>query len=281
MLQSLKTRKWLGDGATYAILTVGACAILLPFAWMISTSLKEPSQVFIFPPRWIPKPVVWRNYIDALTALPFTRFFQNTLTILFLCLVGELLSCSLVAFSFARTRWRGRDVCFVLLLSTMMLPRQVTIIPLFVLFRQLNWIDTFLPLVIPAWFATNAFYVFLLRQFYMTIPLELDDAARIDGCTLWGIYWRIIVPLSKPVLIAISVFSFQTHWNEFFLPLIYLNSTSKFTIALGLQSFKGMYETEWTLLMAASFTCMIPLLVIFYVAQKHFVQGVVITGVKG
>ena len=263
----------------YAILIAGALVILAPLAWMISTSLKNRSAVFRFPPEWIPDPVLWHNYPEALTILPFGTFFINTVIVTLLAVLGELISSAVVGYSFARLRWKGRNLLFVVVLATMMLPRQVTLIPVFIIFRSLDWINTFAPLVVPSWFGVP-FYIFLLRQFYMTIPFDLDDAAAIDGCSRLGVFWRIVLPLSKPVLASVAIFSFQYHWNDFFQPLIYLFDNEKFTLALGLRFFQGNYGTEWHYLMAASLVVMLPLILVFFVAQKIFIQGVVYTGFK-
>lgn len=263
----------------YAILIFGACVTLGPLAWMISTSLKNRSAVFKFPPEWIPDPVLWNNYSEALTLLPFGTFFINTVLITLLAVLGELISSAIVGYSFARLRWKGRNVLFIIVLATMMLPRQVTLIPVFVIFRYFDLINTFGPLIIPSWFGVP-FYIFLLRQFYMTIPFDLDDAAAIDGCSRFGVFWRIVLPLSKPALAAVAIFSFQFHWNDFFQPLIYLFDKEKFTLALGLRFFQGNYGTEWHYLMAASLVVMLPLILVFFFAQKIFIQGVVYTGFK-
>ena len=263
----------------YAILIAGALVILAPLAWMISTSLKNRSAVFRFPPEWIPDPVLWHNYPEALTILPFGTFFINTVIVTLLAVLGELISSAVVGYSFARLRWKGRNLLFVVVLATMMLPRQVTLIPVFIIFRSLDWINTFAPLVVPSWFGVP-FYIFLLRQFYMTIPFDLDDAAAIDGCSRLGVFWRIVLPLSKPVLASVAIFSFQYHWNDFFQPLIYLFDNEKFTLALGLRFFQGNYGTEWHYLMAASLVVMLPLILVFFFAQKIFIQGVVYTGFK-
>lgn len=275
-----RTQILLGKVAVHTILIAGALILMVPLAWMISTSLKDLGDVFYFPPRWIPDPIRWSNYIEVFRVVPFGRYIFNTAQIVLVDVVGKVLSCSLVAFSFARLRWRGRDTLFLIMLATLMLPSQVTLIPQFILYRKLGWIDTYLPLVLPNWFG-GPFLTFLLRQFYMTIPLELDDAARIDGASLFGIYWRIILPLSKPALTAVAIFMFNGSWNAFLGPLIYLHSREKYVIALGLRSFMQEYYTEWHLLMAGSLIAMVPVLVIFFFAQKYFIQGVVFTGVKG
>lgn len=265
----------------YSSLIAISIVILIPVAWMLSTALKEDSEVFLFPPQWIPRVVCWDNFKRALTFLPFGRYFFNTATITFSTLLGELLSSSVVAYGFARLRGRGRDLLFALVLSTMMVPSQVTMIPTFVIFKLLNWVDTFKPLIIPAFFG-SAFFIFLLRQFYMTIPVEIDDAAKIDGCTYFGIYSRIMLPLTKPALATVAIFSFMWHWNDFMTPLIYLNSNEKLTLSIALSRFTGMYGmTAWNLLMCASLVVALPCLLLFFFAQKYFIQGIVVTGLKG
>jgi multiple sugar transport system permease protein len=268
------------QGITYIALTLGAILFTIPFLWMVSTSLKSPGDILLLPPKWIPNPVVWENYPEAWTSLPFTRFLVNTCTITFSCIIGNMLSCTLVAYGFSRLRFPSRGFWFAVLLSTMMLPRQVTMIPVFVLFRNLGWLNTLKPLIVPSYFG-NAFYIFLLRQFFMTLPQELDDAATIDGCSTFGIYRQIILPLAKPALATVAVFSFISHWNDFLGPLIYLTSREKMTIAVGLRLFRGQYSTEMHLLMAASTVAVLPILVIYFVAQKYFIQGIALTGMKG
>lgn len=265
---------------THVCLLGGLVLVFFPVAWAISTSLKNPGDVFLIPPVWIPDPIRWQNYLEALTAAPFPRYFLNTALITFLDIIGKTLSCSLVAFAFARLRWWGRDVLFFVMLSTLMLPQQVTLIPQFVVYRQIGWIDTFWPLIVPNFFG-GAFFTFLLRQFFLGIPTELDDAARIDGCSSWGVFWRIILPLSTPALMMVAIFVFNFTWNEFFGPLIYLHSRSNFTISLGLQAFQTQAGPEWHLIMAASLVAMLPVLLLFFLGQRHFIQGVVFSGIKG
>lgn len=260
----------------YLILGVGSIIILLPLQWMISTSLKPLSHVFRFPPEFFPQKVLWSNYSDALTQLPFDRNFGNTIFIVVLCLLDEVIVSSVVAYAFSRLRWRGRNVLFIVVLATMMLPRQVTLIPEFLIFRYLGMIDTFWPLILPSWFG-NPFYIFLLRQYFLTHSRELDQAAVIDGCSRFGVFWRITLPMSKPVLAAVAIFSFQFHWNDFFRPLIFLFSEDNYTLALGLRFFQGTYGTEWNSLMAVSLVVMLPLVIVFFM-QKYFIQGVVFTG---
>lgn len=265
----------------YFALVVGMAIVIMPFLWMLSTSLKTPAAIFKIPTQWIPNPVVWANYPDSMTILPFVRFIYNTTKITGLAVVGATFSGSLAAFAFARLRWRGRNFMFVLVLATLMLPFQVIMIPQFILFRELQWLDTYLPLVVPAFFGGSAFNIFLLRQYFMTISPELDDAAIIDGCNRFGVYWRIILPLSKAALMTVVIFIVQNRWQSFLVPLIYLFDQRKYTLALGLRLFQDQYTTEWELMMAAATVSMIPVLLVFYFGQKYFIQGVVFTGVKG
>lgn len=274
-------RRGLERAALHAVLIAGSLLFLLPFLWSLATSLKAEGDVFAFPPQWIPDPAVWRNYPDALTALPFDRYAINTLLLALGRIVGILLSCSLVAFAFARLRWKGRDVLFFVLLATLMIPPEVTLVPQYILFSKLGWVDTYLPLIVPAYFADNAFFVFLLRQFFLTIPRDLDDAARIDGAGWFEVYRRIILPLSAPALTTVAIFAFQNNWNAFLQPLIYLQNRDLYTVGLGLSLFQEQYYTSWTLLMAASVAVMLPVLVVFFLLQRRFVQGVTFTGIKG
>jgi multiple sugar transport system permease protein len=279
-LASRRARRRLGDTAIHAVLLGGAVLMLMPLLWMASTSLKEPGDVFAFPPRWIPDPVRWANYRDIFTTVPYGRFVVNTALITAFDVVGKILSCSAVAFSFARLRWRGRDALFLVMLATLMLPHHVTLIPQFVLYKQLGLVDTFAPLIVPN-FLGGPFLTFLLRQFFMSIPTDLDDAARMDGASTFQIYWRIVLPLARPALAAVAIFTFNASWNDFLGPLIYLHSRDNYTIALGLRSFQQEHGTDWHLLMAASLVAMLPVLAIFFAAQKYFIQGIVFTGVKG
>jgi ABC-type glycerol-3-phosphate transport system permease component len=266
--------------ATIVIL-VCAAVILTPALWMLSTSFKTRAEVIMFPPRWIPAKLIWENYPQALSFLPFHLFFRNTATITLVVLLGDLISNSLIAYAFARLRAPGRELLFTLVLSTMMIPYQVVMVPQYVLFHWLGWIDTFKPLMVPAWFG-SAFLIFLLRQFYRGIPSELDDAARIDGCGYISIWWRIMLPLSRPALACAAIFSFTYNWNDFTAPLIYLNTPEKLTVAVGLAYFQHRYgATPWNLLMAASMVTVLPCVILFFVAQRYFIQGIVVTGVKG
>jgi multiple sugar transport system permease protein len=253
----------------------------IPFFWMVSTSLKEDSQIWLFPPVWIPNPILWQNYTEALTILPFGRYALNTALITILTTVGVVLTSSLCAYGFARMQFPGRDFIFMVVLSAIMIPYAVLLIPHYIMFRYLGWIDTYLPLWVPVWFGGGAFNIFLLRQFFRTIPAELSDAARIDGASELGIYWNIIMPLAGPALATVAIFTVLNTWNDFLGPLVYISSQDKFTLALGLAQFRGLYATQWQYLMAASTVVIAPTLVLFFLAQRYFVQGIVLTGLKG
>lgn len=273
----------LSHGAVHLVLILGAIVVLFPLYWLLSTSLKTLPQSRAFPPVFIPDPVVWRNYIDALTLLPFHLFFRNTFIISLAVIIGEVLSSSFIAYGFARLSFPGRDFLFLLLVSTMMVPFIVRLVPLFIIFKQLGWINTFLPLIVPSYFGT-AFFIFLMRQFYLTIPEDLLDAARVDGANELSIWWRVMVPLSKPALMVVAVLAFQHTWNDFLAPLIYLNDTNKFTAALGLVhmlSQSGASTEYWNLLMAVAATMVVPVVILYVLGQRYLVQGIVLTGIKG
>lgn len=280
-----KTRrgqKTVANWISFAIAVAGGVIIMIPFFWMLSTALKEQSAVYAYPPQWIPIPPQFRNFYDALTLIPFTTYATNTFIIVSFVLLGTLLSCSFAAYGFARLRAPGRDFIFMVLLATMMLPGAVTLVPLYLLFNQLGWINTFLPLIVPSFFG-SAFYIFLLRQFYITIPKELEESARIDGANSYQIWWHIMLPLSKAVLATVAVFTFVATYNDFFNPLIYLADDSKRTIAVALSYFQGSPRMgpQRHLLMAAVTASIIPPLVLFFAAQRYFVRGIAMTGIKG
>lgn len=264
----------------YLLLIIGAVLFIMPFLWMLSTSLKENAGLFDIPPKWIPYPPKWSNYPEALKAFPFMRYTFNTLFITVVAIVGCLISSSIVAYSFARLRWPGRDIWFLILLATMMLPGQVTMIPVFVLYKKLGWVNTFAPLTVPYFFG-GAFYIFFLRQFFKTIPMELSEAAKIDGCSELRIFWQIVMPLCKPALVTVAIFTFMGTWNDFLGPLIYLNDDEKFTLALGLRSFQMQHGTRWNLLMAASIVVALPTIILFFICQRYFIEGITLTGIKG
>ena len=265
----------------YLALVAGAVVILAPFVWMLSTALKVPGTEFIYPPQLFTRPLRWNNFSEGWGALPFTRWFFNTSTITLLSVTGAMVSSSLVAYGFARLEFPGRTILFVILLSTMMLPFHVRLIPMFITFRYLGWIDTYLPLVVPFFLGGVPFFIFLVRQFFLTIPLEMEDAAAIDGAGVFTTFLRIILPLSRPVLGVVGVFAFIRVWNDFLEPLIYIHSMDKMTLSLGLRFFQAQDFTDWTRLMAVSIVVLVPSLVLFFVAQKYYIHGVVTTGIKG
>jgi multiple sugar transport system permease protein len=242
------------------------------------------SEIFQLPPRWIPAPFAWQNYIEAVIVIPFGRYFLNSMVVVMTTLLGSVLTCSLAGFSFSRLRWRGRDTIFVVLLTSLMMPYAVTLIPTFVLWKYLGGINTFMPLVVPSWFGTGVggvFNIFLLRQFFLTIPFELDEAAYMDGAPPLAVYWFVVMPLSTPVLVAVIVTTFGWAWNDLLSPLVYLIDSNKFTLAIGLAEFNSAYSIQWDLLMAASIIVILPVFALFFALQRFFVQGIVLTGLKG
>ena len=276
----LKPTEFAGKAVIELILLVGATAVLLPLVWMLSTSLKTMGQVGVYPIEWIPDPVMWSNYPKALTTIDFALYTWNTVKVTFIGMAGVLISCSLAAYGFSRFRAPGLNIMFLLVLSTIMLPSQVTLIPVYIMFSKIKWVDTLKPLIVPTFFG-NAYDIFLLRQFFMTIPLEMDDAARIDGCNPLQTFWHVMLPMVKPALGTVAIFHFMYGWNDFFGPLIYLHHRRNWTLALGLQGFRQVYSTDTNLLMAASFVAALPCILLFFFAQRQFIQGVVISGVKG
>ncbi|WP_026486400.1 carbohydrate ABC transporter permease [Caldanaerobius polysaccharolyticus] len=270
------------DIVAYTVLTIGALISLVPFFWMFTTSVKDQSEIFLFPPKWIPSIWHWENYRQAWHAggLNFTLMFYNTMRIVIPVTISTVVISSLAAYSFARIDFVGKNFIFMGFLASMMVPGTVTIIPQFIMFRTLGWINTLKPLIVPGLFG-SAFAIFLLRQFFLTIPQDLEDAAIIDGCSRFRIWWQIFLPLSKPIIATLTVFTFQGVYNDFMGPLIYLNSQDLFTVQLGLAAFRGVYQTRYDLLMAASVFTLVPIIVIFLFAQRYFIEGVVMTGIKG
>jgi multiple sugar transport system permease protein len=275
----------------YALLTVGATLVALPLYWLVRSSLMAEGDLFVWPPILWPHPLVWQTYVEIfqLPYIPLPLFFRNSVVLVTFALFGDLFSSSLVGFSFGRLRWWGRNQLFALLIATMFVPPQVTIIPLFLIFKQVGWLNTLLPLIVPSWFG-HALYIFLMRQFVLSIPSELDDAARIDGCGVFRIYWHIVVPLSLPALATIAIFSFQSKWNQFFEPLIYISKTDVFPLAVGVRMFRSALLTQgggvsgnisWSHLLAASVVMVLPIVLVFFFAQRAFIQGIVVSGVKG
>lgn len=269
-----------GRFAVYAALVALSIVFIAPFVWMISTSVKTGPSSIAIPPQWIPDPIVWSNYPTALGKINFLTALRNTMIYALPSVAGTVASCSLVAYGFARVKWPGRDMVFVVLLSTMMLPGQVTFIPLYVIFAKLGWVGTFLPLIIPT-FLGNPFFIFLLRQFFLGIPSELSDAARIDGAGELRILLRVIVPLSWPALITVGLFTFIDKWTDFFGPLVYLRDPALQPLSLAIQTFQSAHKTDWPLSMAASVAITAPLVIIYFFAQRKFIQGIQLTGLKG
>jgi multiple sugar transport system permease protein len=267
--------------AVYGALILLSAIFLIPLAWMVTTSFKQQGQVFAVPPVWLPDPWMIENYPEAARRAPLWLWLRNTVTITIVATVGNVLVSSMVGFGFARIRFPGRGPLFILLLATMMLPAQVTLIPRFLLFKNLGWTDSFLPLILPSWFGGGAYFVFLVRQYYLTLPLDLDEAARIDGASNWRVWWNIIVPLSYPVLVAIGIFAFVAHWNEFLEALIFLNSESLKTLSLGLRAFLAPSDASWHITMAASMWLVAPMMLVFFVGQRYFIKGVAMTGIAG
>jgi multiple sugar transport system permease protein len=263
------------------LILIGLAVIfLVPFAFMVSTSLKSQDAIMAPTMVWLPKVPQWKNYTDAIDAFPFWLYTRNTLVICVLSVVGRVTSSAIAAYGFSRVQWKWREPLFIVMLATIMLPAQATLLPIFLWFRTLGWNGTIAPLVVPAFFG-HAFSIFLLRQFYRGIPAELSDAARLDGCTEWAIFWRIVAPLAKPALATVAMFAFMDAWTDFQGPLVYLHDENQFTLALGLQAFQGRHESQWHLMMAAATLMTIPMIAVFAIAQKTFVKGISVGGVKG
>lgn len=267
--------------AHFAVLSLVSVFMLIPFLWMLSTSLKEPAKVFVFPPELIPSPVRFENYLEVLRTTPFHLFYFNSFYIAVLVTAGTVLFSSLAGYSFGKIPFKGRNVVFLLLLSTMMIPNEVTAIPMFLFMRELGLINTHVPLIIlPIFAAGGVFGVFVMRQFFLGVPKELEEAAMIDGCSRFRIYWNIMLPLAKPAIATLTIFTFLTSWNDFFDPLIFLSARKLMTLPLALSLFTDEAGTAWHLLMSASVMATLPLLLVFFFAQKQFIEGVSMTGLK-
>ena len=264
----------------YLVLLLGTLAMLVPFYLMVANSLKAPQDYYTYPPSWIPNPVMWSNYLEVFQRVDFALFTFNSAKVALLSVAGVVISCSIVAYAFARLRFPGRSLLFGFAIATMFIPEQITTVPTFLLFNYFGWVDTHYPLWVPAWFA-SAFGIFLLRQFFMSIPVELEDAAKIDGCSPVGILWRIFLPLSKPAVTTLAVFTFIGSWNSLFGPLIYLNSQEKYTLPLGVIFLRGRWEGNEQLVLAGAVISLIPVLIVFASAQKYFISGIATTGLKG
>lgn len=267
---------------SYGTLGIFTIMFLFPFIWMVSTSFKIPSEVYKIPLKIIPEEITLQNFVKGWHYADFGRYAINSLFITVMAVLGTLVSSSLVGYGFARFKSKMSDTLFIVVLATMMIPSQVTLIPTYLLFSKLHWLDTYLPLIVPSWFGGGAFNIFLMRQFFRGIPKELDQAAYIDGANSFQIYYKILLPAVKPAMLTVGLMSITYHWNDFFGPLIYLQTDKKFTIALGLQFFQTLHgAANIQMLMAVSLLTIIPLLVLFFAAQKHFIEGVTMTGIKG
>lgn len=277
-----KRREALKALFAYGMLSIGAVFMIAPFLWMLVTSFKEPGQVFSYQKEWwqdwIPKSFVWQNYVKAWKVVPFARFYLNSIFVTLVTTAGQVFTSAMAGYAFARLQFPGRDKLFMGYLATMMIPGAVTMIPVFVLLRTLGWIDTYKALIIPGIF--SAYGTFMLRQFFMTLPRDLEDAAKIDGCSYLGIFWHIILPLSRPALATLTTFTFMGTWMNFMWPLIVVNSQEKFTLPVGLAYFQSVHHTDWTLLMAGSMMMLLPILVVFVFNQRYFVEGIKLTGIK-
>jgi multiple sugar transport system permease protein len=269
----------LGNPLSYLLLTLGALIMIIPFIWMLTTSLKDQQQLFAWPPSWIPNPFVWKNYTDVWTRINFSLYGWNTIKITVAVTIGRLVLCSMAGYAFARMKFPGRDFLFILTLATMMISAQITIVPNFIIMRTLGLVDTHLGVILPQ--LADGFSICLMRQFFLTFPYELEDAAKLDGCNPFMFYIRILIPNSKPILATLAVMTFQGVWNDFLWPLVMLTSPEKRTLAVGLSYLVGQYTTRWDLQMAGSVLTVLPILILYFMLQKYFVQSIKMTGLKG
>lgn len=280
---AVRLRRFISGFAAHILLIIVASLFVVPFLWLVITSLKPADQVFTDPLIWIPNPILWENYTQALfnsPSFPFFRLLSNTLFYAILSTIGTVLSCTIVSYAFACMQFRGRDTLFGITLATMMLPGIVTMIPTYVMFRAFGWVGSYAPLIVPLWFG-SAFNIFLLRQFMLTIPPDLSDAARVDGAGDFVILWHIIVPLVRSAMLVVALFQFMAAWNDFMGPLIYLDEASEYPLVMGLYVFRDRYNVDWNLIMAASLAVTFPIVILFFVAQRYFIEGVTMTGLKG
>jgi ABC-type glycerol-3-phosphate transport system permease component len=277
--QSRRIRQWISHAISHTFLIIGGLIMVIPFIWMLTTSFKAPGKTFVYPPEWIPQPFVWENYVEMWTALPFNQFFFNSIKIAALSTIGQLATCSMAAFPFSILRFKGREILFLLLIATLMIQHQVTLIPSFILFSKIGWVGTHLPLWVPAFWG-GAFGTFLLRQFYLTIPLDLAESARIDGANIFQIFTHIYLPLSKPAMATLGIFTFMWTWNNLLDPLIYVSELKQLTLTVGLSFFQNQYGGKWTLMMAGAVVSILPILLVFFFAQKYFIQGIAMSGIK-
>ncbi|MCD7032821.1 carbohydrate ABC transporter permease [Metabacillus sp. GX 13764] len=277
----MKMNRRIKNSAVMIILILGSLLILSPVWWMVSTSFKSPAEILSFPPSFLPKQFLWSNYAEAWKSANFTRWTLNTLFIAVMSVIGNVLVNSLVAYGFAKINFKGRNVLFIAVLSSMLIPGFVMLVPQYILFSKIGWLNTYLPLIVPA-FLGSAFFIFLLRQFMLTIPNELIEAAIMDGAGHLRIWWYVIMPLVKPALIAVAIFSFNGAWNDLLGPLLYINDENLYTLQIGMQTFKGTVQTQWQYLMAMSVLVLLPVVVLFFIFQKYFIKGANISsGMKG
>ncbi|MBB2482498.1 carbohydrate ABC transporter permease [Bacillus sp. APMAM] len=275
----MRVQKGMRKGFIYGLLIVLSLLFLAPFFWMITSSLKAPNELYQFPPKLLPSHWHFDNFIKAWNSQPFNLFLMNSIIVTVLTTIGQIFSSTLIAYGFARFKFKGRDIFFIILLATMMIPWEVTMIPLYMEFNLFGWINTLKSLIVPSWFG-SAFYIFLLRQFIMSIPKELDEAARMDGANAFQIYYKIYLPLMWPVIVLIGVFNILSSWNDYLGPLIFLNDQSKYTLTLGLAQFKGVHDVDMNGIMAVTFLISLPPLILFFLAQRQIVNGVQSTGLK-
>ncbi len=275
-----KIYKKIGRFFLYVGLIAFGFVAILPFIWMFRSSFMTVKQIFLMPPQWIPEPWTLQNYKDVIQQTDIIKYFGNTFFIVIMNLIGVLLTSSMAAYAFSRLRWRGRDKIFTLILTSMMLPSAVTLIPVYIGWSRLGFIDTYAPLIVPAFLGGGAFNIFLMRQFFMTIPRELDEAALVDGASRFRIYWNINIPMAMSAMVVVGLFTFMNTWNDFFNPLIYLNTMSKYTVAVGLQNLLGKYTSKWNIVLTASVIVTMPCVLVFLIGQKHIMGGIALTGMK-
>jgi multiple sugar transport system permease protein len=282
MIINKKHKKLVSTILLHLVLITIGLIFVFPFLWMVFTALKTPAELIQVPPKLLPQNPQWSNFKDAITKIPFMMYLKNSLSITGLTILGALFSSTLTAYAFAKLKWPGKNIWFMLMLSTMMIPIQIILIPMFIMYSRFNWTNTYLPLVLPAFFGGGqAFNIFLLRQFYRGIPKELTECAVMDGANHFYIFWRIMLPLSKPAILTVGLFTFMSSWNDFFGPLIFLTDPEKFTLALGLRAFQTQYGGQYNLMLAASIIVMLPTIIIFLLAQKQFIEGIKFSGIKG
>lgn len=273
-----KITRFIGSSLLHIVIYALAFLTLAPFVWMVLTSVKDLSEIFVYPPKWLPSSIKYQNFLDAFDAAPFGQYYVNSIIVAVSVTIGQLITCSMAAFAFARLRFWGRDGLFYLFLGTMMIPYNVTMIPSFMVLYWFGWVDSYQALIVPG--LASAFGTFLLRQFFMTIPKELEEAAYIDGASKTKVLWQVIIPLAKPALATLAVFTFMGTFNDFLWSLVVINSEELRTVQLGLAVFRDRYITQWDLLMAGSVTAVLPILIVFFFAQKYFIKGIALSGLK-